>query len=156
MRSPRVLRDIAEVARMAHHPQKLRNLLSLITDESGYRLYQTVNRVKAELSHAESANLAFSHQDFEMNRKITRSEFEGWIAPELAQLQTSVAAVIVEAGMVSKQIDRVFLTGGTSFVPAVRQIFVERFGAEKLSAGGEFVSVAEGLALIRRDRSSPT
>jgi hypothetical chaperone protein len=155
MRSPRVLRDIAEVARMAHHPQKLQNLLSLIKDESGYRLYQAVNRVKAELSQAESANLVFAHEDFELDRKITRPEFEAWIAPELALLETSVAAVLTKAGMVPSQIDRVFLTGGTSFVPAVRQIFVNRFGAEKLSAGGEFVSVAEGLALIGRDRSSP-
>jgi hypothetical chaperone protein len=45
-------------------------------------------------------------------------------------------------------VDRVFLTGGTSLVPAVRAIFEERFGAGRVSAGGEFVSVAEGLALI--------
>ncbi|HQT47786.1 MAG TPA: Hsp70 family protein, partial [Acidocella sp.] len=50
------------------------------------------------------------------------------------------------------EIDRVFLTGGTSFVPAVRNLFTERFGAQRISAGGEFVSVAEGLALIGRDR----
>jgi hypothetical chaperone protein len=51
-----------------------------------------------------------------------------------------------------KQVDRVFLTGGTSLVPAVRRIFEERFGPAKLAGGGEFVSVAEGLALIGRAR----
>jgi hypothetical chaperone protein len=30
----------------------------------------------------------------------------------------------------------------------VRALFIERFGQGKLVAGGEFVSVAEGLALI--------
>jgi hypothetical chaperone protein len=45
----------------------------------------------------------------------------------------------------------IFLTGGTSFVLAVRQIFTARFGMDRISAGGEFVSVAEGLALIGRD-----
>jgi hypothetical chaperone protein len=49
-------------------------------------------------------------------------------------------------------IDRVFLTGGSAFVPAVRALFARRFGADKVSGGGEFVSVAEGLALIGRDR----
>jgi hypothetical chaperone protein len=44
-------------------------------------------------------------------------------------------------------VDRVFLTGGTAFVPAVRGLFADRFGADKLVGGGEFVSVAEGLAL---------
>jgi hypothetical chaperone protein len=36
-------------------------------------------------------------------------------------------------------------------VPAVRNLFATRFGAEKLVTGGEFVSVAEGLALLGRD-----
>ena len=39
------------------------------------------------------------------------------------------------------------MTGGSSFVPAVRRIFETRFGAERLRGGGEFVSVARGLAL---------
>lgn len=154
MRSPRVLRDIEEVARMAHHPQKLRNLLSLVKDESGYHLYQAVSRVKAELSRADSARLSFEHDDFALDREITRAEFESWIIPELTKLEASVNAVLVEAQMAPEEIDRVFLTGGTSFVPAVRRLFINRFGAEKLSAGGEFVSVAEGLALIGRDRGA--
>jgi hypothetical chaperone protein len=38
------------------------------------------------------------------------------------------------------------MTGGTSLVPAVRNIFSRRFGEARLSSGGEFVSVATGLA----------
>jgi len=41
----------------------------------------------------------------------------------------------------------VFLTGGSSFVPAVRRIFEMRFGADKIRTGNEFTSVAHGLAL---------
>ena len=39
------------------------------------------------------------------------------------------------------------MTGGSSFVPGVRQIFEERFGEEKIRTGGELISVASGLAL---------
>jgi hypothetical chaperone protein len=35
-------------------------------------------------------------------------------------------------------------------VPAVRRIFDERFGPEKIEAGGEMISVASGLALRAR------
>jgi len=42
----------------------------------------------------------------------------------------------------------VFLTGGSSFVPAVRRLFADRFGEAKLESGGELVSIATGLALI--------
>jgi hypothetical chaperone protein len=41
----------------------------------------------------------------------------------------------------------VFLTGGTSFVPAVRRIFETRFGADRIRTGNEFTSVARGLAV---------
>jgi hypothetical chaperone protein len=45
-------------------------------------------------------------------------------------------------------VDRVFLTGGSSFVPAVRAIFERRFGADRIEAGNEFVSIANGLATL--------
>jgi hypothetical protein len=42
----------------------------------------------------------------------------------------------------------VFLTGGSSFVPAVRRIFETRFGPDLLAGGENFQSVAFGLAPI--------
>jgi hypothetical chaperone protein len=41
----------------------------------------------------------------------------------------------------------VFLTGGSSFVPAVRRVFEGRFGSDRIRSGNEFTSVAVGLAL---------
>lgn len=41
-----------------------------------------------------------------------------------------------------------FLTGGTSFVPAVQRLFAERFGAARLTSADQFESIACGLALI--------
>jgi hypothetical chaperone protein len=46
------------------------------------------------------------------------------------------------------EVDRVFLTGGTSFVPAIRRLFAERFGEERLTSADQFESIAYGLALI--------
>jgi hypothetical chaperone protein len=43
-------------------------------------------------------------------------------------------------------VDAVFLTGGSSLVPAVRKIFLDRFGKDKIRVGHEFISVAMGLA----------
>jgi len=39
------------------------------------------------------------------------------------------------SGLAFADIDRVFLTGGSSFVPAVRRIFVDRFGGAKVTGG---------------------
>jgi hypothetical chaperone protein len=53
-----------------------------------------------------------------------------------------------DAGLPASSIDKVFLTGGTSFTPAVRRMFTDRFGEDKVVTGGEFESIATGLALI--------
>src|SRR5579859_6004243 len=152
MRAPRTLRDIATVASTSTHPERLHTLIKLIEDEVGYQLYQAVSGVKAELSHADSAVLRFAHEDFVVEQTIARQDFESWIAPDLRRLATGIDEALEQAGLAAEGVDRVFLTGGTSFVPAVRALFESRFGAGKVSGGGEFVSVAEGLALIGRDR----
>jgi hypothetical chaperone protein len=94
--------------------------------------------VKAALSRADRAVLRFQNPELRIEEEIERTMFEGWIAPELAQLSAAV--------------DRVFLTGGTPFLPAVRRLFEARFGGERVSGGGEVVSVAEGLTLIGQKR----
>jgi hypothetical chaperone protein len=45
------------------------------------------------------------------------------------------------------------MTGGTSYVPAVRGLFERRFGAQRLHIGDAFRSVASGLALLALDRA---
>ncbi|HVY13804.1 MAG TPA: Hsp70 family protein [Rhodopila sp.] len=155
MRAPRTLRDIAAVAAASARPERLRHLIRLIEDEMGYPLYQAVSAVKAALSRQDTATLRFAHGDLTIERPIARSEFEAWIAGDLDRIAATVDQALVNANLSARTVDRVFLTGGTSFVPAVRALFEQRFGADRVSGGGEFVSVAEGLALIGRDRSGP-
>ena len=50
--------------------------------------------------------------------------------------------------MTAAGIDQVFLTGGSSFIPAIQRIFVDRFGADRIASGDQFESIAYGLALI--------
>ena len=145
MRTPRTLREIADVARTAAEPERLRRLLQVIEEEGGYQLYQSVSAAKAELSRADRAALRFRHGDLHIEEQIERADFEAWIAPELAALSAAVDRALAMAALPHSAVDRVFLTGGTAFVPAVRRLFAARFGEDRVSGGGEFVSVAEGV-----------
>ncbi len=153
MKAPKTLREIGEVARASAHPERLRGLLTVIEEELGYRLYQTVSAVKAALSRTDAALLSFRHKDLVIEKMVTRAAFEAWIAEDVSKIAATIDLALAEAGIAAAAVDHVFLTGGTSFVPAVRRLFTQRFGAAKVTAGGEFVSVAEGLALIGRDRA---
>jgi hypothetical chaperone protein len=82
---------------------------------------------------------------------VTRTEFEHWIKEELDAISQCVDGLLQKTNVEKKSVDKVFLTGGSSFVPAVRKIFEERFGNDRLIAGDEFTSVAKGLALRALD-----
>ena len=153
MRTPRVLGEIADIARTARHPARLLGLADLIRDEAGYDLYCAVSASKAALSAADSTVLRFEHKGLRIAHEIRRAEFEDWIAPDLLAMGAAVDRLLETAGVGRDRVDDVFLTGGTSLVPAVRRLFSDRFGAERLRGGGEFISVAEGLALIGQDRA---
>ena len=75
-------------------------------------------------------------------------DLETRIARELAAIEAAVDDPLARAGLKAGDVDKVFLTGGSSFVPAVRQIFLRRFGQDAIETGGEFESIATGLALI--------
>ena len=75
----------------------------------------------------------------------SRKEFEAWIADDTARLGATIDKVLGEAGVTAREVEKVFLTGGTSFVPAVRRLFAERFGNERLMSGDQFESIAYGL-----------
>ena len=142
-------RNVAEILRGAQvraaEPEKIAALRMLIEEDLGYQLHQAVQRLKIALSREETAVFRFHDGSMDIEAEVTRAEFEGWIADDLRAVEECVDGLMGSAGMPA--VDRVFLTGGTSFVPAVRRIFEERFGAERVRTGGEFTSVARGLAL---------
>ena len=151
LKASRDMKDIRSIARNALEPDKLESLVEVLDDNHGYALYQSVSRLKMDLSTHETAQFSFSAGAVDIEQTVARSEFEAWIAPEIAQIEAAIGRAIEQSGLAPEAIDRIFLTGGTSFVPAVRDLFHKRFDASKIETGGEFESIASGLALIGRE-----
>jgi hypothetical chaperone protein len=148
LRASRDIKDIRALVRTATEPDKIAALVEILDDNHGYRLYQSVSRLKEALSADEAATFRFEAGSVRIEQRVTRVEFEGWIAPELAAIDAAAAEALGVAGLQPGQIDKVFLTGGSSFVPAVRRLFTDRFGADRVEVGGELISIASGLAYI--------
>ncbi|MDQ2773757.1 MAG: Hsp70 family protein [Acidobacteriota bacterium] len=147
LKSTETLNMLRSVAVQAVEQDKLRALLYLVQHDLGFQLHRAVQRVKVTLSHAEKTVFRFTDGDVELEAEVNRSQFEDWIAEELQQIEQRVDALLSKTGIHPKDVDRVFLTGGSSFVPCVRRVFETRFGAQKIRTGDEFTSVAQGLAL---------
>ena len=97
--------------------------------------------------------MRFSGWGVAIEADVTRGDFERWIANDLAAIAKTVDDALDRAGIKDDDVDAVFLTGGTSFVPAVRDLFARRFRTERLHQGDAFQSVASGLALLAADRA---
>jgi hypothetical chaperone protein len=135
----------------ALEPEKIEALLTLIDEDLGYQLHQAVQRVKIELSHNESAQFHFRDGSMDIQANVSRANFESWIQDELQSIEQCVDGLLETTSISAKSVDRVFLTGGTSFVPSVRRIFESRFSEDRVRTGNEFTSVARGLALRNRE-----
>ena len=151
-------RNVAEILKSARaraqEPEKIEALINLIEEDLGYQLHQAVQRLKIELSHRDSAEFWFRDGSMDIVATVRRADFEGWIADELRSIERCVDSLLTSSNIMPGEVDRVFLTGGTSFVPAVRNIFEARFTAARVRTGNEFTSVARGLALRAAETSA--
>ncbi|MCA0404751.1 MAG: Hsp70 family protein [Proteobacteria bacterium] len=148
MKGSKELRDLQELTRFALDPEPLHDFISLVENDLGYPLYRAVSVAKVALSAQEAVDFEFSGEGLSICAQIERPAFERWISDDLARIAATVDEVLAKSGVAADDVEKVFLTGGTSFVPAVQALFAERFGAEKLTAADQFESIAQGLALI--------
>ncbi|MCP3736241.1 Hsp70 family protein [Sphingomonas sp. RP10(2022)] len=148
MRNRRTLAELEKLRRSALDPEAIARMIAVIEEELGYRLYDAVGQLKRTLSRDEVAEFRFEGAGLAIAAAVTRAEFEAWIAPDIARIDAAVDRALAVAGVAAGDIDRVFLTGGTSLIPRIRRLFDDRFGAERIATGGELTSIAHGLALI--------
>ena len=144
------LEMLERIARHATIPERLEAFVSLIRGELGYQLHEAVRRTKFELTAGAETTFEFSSGPVSIVKKVTRAQFEQWIEPELVAIADCVDRLMRRTGIAAADIDHVFLTGGSSFVPAVRQLFIDRFGMPKITGGQELTSVATGSGASRR------
>lgn len=147
LRARDVMDLLTRIRTDAVEPQKIAALIHLIKEDLGYQLHQSVQAVKYELSNKAAATFRYSDGAVDLTAAVKRSSFESWISDELKQIESCLDSLLKASGVHARNVDAVFLTGGTSFVPAVRRIFATRFGEQRIRTGNQFTSVAWGLAL---------
>jgi hypothetical chaperone protein len=148
MRNRRTLEDLRRLQSSAVEPEPIGRMIALIEHEQGFPLYDSVGRLKRALSTADHAAFRFAGGGVSIEAEVRRTEFEQWIAGDLVRVETTMDVALARAEVDAADIHQVFLTGGSSLIPAIRAIFDRRFGEERIATGGELTSIAHGLALI--------
>jgi len=148
MRNPKTLRTLTQLQHNATDPEAIGRMIAVVEQELGFGLYEAVGQLKRTLSTDEQGALDFESGDLSIHATVSRGDFESWIEEDLERIGATVDAALESAGLLTTQIDHVFLTGGSSLIPAVRRLFEQRFGDSRIASGNELTSIAHGLALI--------
>ena len=143
----KVLTEVRGVLRESAEPEKIERLLHVLKHRKGHELLAGVEAAKIELSHADLAKLNLDDVSAGISLDISRAELESAIADSLQRIRSRIGDVLRIAGLTPDQVSAVFLTGGATRMPAVRNAIAAAVPTARLIAGDAFGSVATGLAL---------
>ncbi|HEU4796062.1 MAG TPA: Hsp70 family protein [Pyrinomonadaceae bacterium] len=152
LKDPKTMGILQQVKRQAAERDKVAALIQIISENLGYALYRAVEHTKVELTEKELADFTFLLSTIPLEDSLERWQFESWIQEDIQQIAACIRGLLDQAEVTAGDIDRVFLTGGSSFVPVVRRFFSRTFGPHKLRSGEELTTVAKGLALRALER----
>ncbi|WP_380872332.1 molecular chaperone Hsp70 [Sphingomonas sp. DBB INV C78] len=153
MRNRRTMEELRRLQKAAVDPDAIGRMIALIDNELGYPFYDAVGQLKKTLSTDHHAPFRFTGGGLAIEAEVSRAEFESWIAEDVTRIEATVDRALANASTLPADIDRVFLTGGSSLIPAIHWLFERRFGAERIATGGELTSIAHGLALLGQEEN---
>ncbi len=145
------IREVQKCALKDNDKELLQRLFVLIEDQQIFPFFEEIEKTKRSLSLSSTAKFSFQYPDLETDEIFSQTEFENWSEKVRAPIFAALDRCLAQSQLDDSQIDLVFLTGGTAHVPFIRQIFEDRFAAEKLRTGQFFHSVLSGLVEAAKD-----
>ena len=115
------------------------------TDSEQLLLRDLLEDVKIELSSKKKTNLIFKDTSIE----VERNTIQKLIEKDLIKLQKSIDKVIKKGKIEAKNIEAVLPIGGSSNIPAIREVLKKKFKTKviNLSFDESITAVAKGAAL---------
>ena len=135
-----ILNDCAE-------PERFSRFVDVITNQTGHLIASRVEQAKIDLSAHATVDIDLQGAVADLTVPVDTMLFEGAIAGELERLELVIAQTVEASGRKPSEVTTVFLTGGTSAVPAVKARLAHLLPNAAMIEGDLFNSVGFGLAL---------
>ncbi|KQQ32395.1 heat-shock protein [Duganella sp. Leaf126] len=139
--------QLADLLRDSAEQEKLGRLQRLIDDRAGHWLAMKSEEGKIALSGAEQHLLELDRLSPPVTLSLDRARFDDAIGHLVGSVETTVLALLRDAGVTPGQVDTVFFTGGSSGVRMLRERIAALVPAARKVEGDLFGSIGAGLAL---------
>lgn len=115
------------------------------------RLLAIAEQCKLELSRRESSDFILERVtggNEDLDFTLTRTDFERLISDALDAASNKIDEAIRQAGIQDIDLSYVLLTGGSCYIPAVRDRMIEKFGQRVEKVENADLAIAQGAAVI--------
>lgn len=145
--TPKVARELEEMARYSLSPAKIARLAEVIESRRGHSIALSVEHAKIDLSASERATIDLNEVERAFEIETSAKTLHEAIADQLGSLSRTLKETIAASGLSGARIDAVFLTGGSTAIPAVRAAVTGQTRGAKIVEGDMFGAVGLGLGL---------
>ncbi len=132
---------------MAARPELVHRLMRVVREQTGHQLAGDVERAKITLSDHDRATMELPYVDEGLAIELSRAAFEEGTSIETRKIVECIHECLRQAGVGPAAVTTLFLTGGTSAVPAVRGACKATVPCAKVVEGDRFGSVGIGLTI---------
>lgn len=142
----RIQKDMEDYYYYSGKDAQFKNLMTLIENNLGYSVFQAIEKTKITLSNEEKATFLYHNLGININEEISLEQYDSIIEKDIQRISQYLDTFLLHNQIEASSIDSLFLTGGTSMVTAVQNLFKAKFPHLKINSGDNFKSVAKGLA----------
>lgn len=139
--------QIADLRRDAQEKDKLERLQNLVRERAGHWLAMQVEAAKIALSDLPATTVDLGRIAPGETLTLHRPDFDAAIGHLVGTVESTVTALLRDAGVKADEVDTVFFTGGSSGVPLLRERVASLLGGARRVEGDRFGSIGAGLAL---------
>ncbi len=144
-KSKKVRQELDDFFYATKYSSEFNRLITLVEKNLGYAVLQSIESAKIALSNDTETTIDFEESIIEIHQAISRTEFNQFVDKDIQSIGNYLDAFLEDAFIERSDVDSVFMTGGSSLVPVVREVFESRFGKGAIRSGDSFNSVAFGL-----------
>jgi hypothetical chaperone protein len=143
----KTLMRLQELQSIAARPELVSRLVKVVADRQGHRLAGNVEAAKMNLSENTQISVNLDYIEQGLGAELQRKRFEADIAPEKEKIIREIKECLVQAKVKAAQINTLFMTGGTTAVPAIFDACRKAVSGARLVEGDKMGSVGTGLAI---------
>jgi hypothetical chaperone protein len=145
--SPKIARELQQLLRSSLSPELIARLIAVVEGRRGHSIAMAIEAAKIELSSAEQARVALAEVERDLVVTVDRATLQAAIADRLSALSRTLEDTLRASSLAGDRIDAVFLTGGSTAIPALRAVVTALTPRAAIVAGDRFGAVGYGLGL---------